>query len=79
MKLVAAPLVAFAVCRLSGVGGTAVEVSVIEAGMPPMVTAAALAVMAGMDAELSVALVGVGIVLSFGTLPFLYWILQVTR
>ena len=79
VKLVAAPLVAFAVCRLSGVGGTAVEVSVIEAGMPPMVTAAALAVMAGMDAELSVALVGVGIVLSFGTLPFLYWILQVTR
>jgi malate permease and related proteins len=52
---------------------------VIEAGMPPMVTAAALAVVAGMDAELSVALVGVGIVLSFGTLPFLYWILQLAR
>jgi malate permease and related proteins len=44
--------------------------------MPPMVTAAALAVVAGMDTELSIALVGVGIVLSFGTLPFLFWILQ---
>jgi malate permease and related proteins len=79
VKLIVAPLVAFAVCRLVGASGLAVEVSVIEAGMPPMVTAAALAVVAGMDAELSVALVGVGIVLSFGTLPFLYWILQLAR
>jgi malate permease and related proteins len=76
VKLVIAPLVAFAACRLAGQSGLAVEVSVIEAGMPPMVTAAALAVVAGMDAELSVALVGVGIVLSFGTLPLLYWLLQ---
>jgi malate permease and related proteins len=79
VKLIASPLVAFAVCRLVGVSGPAVEVSVIEAGMPPMVTAAALAVMAGMDAELSVALVGVGIILSFGTLPALYWLLQFAR
>ena len=76
VKLIAAPLVALACCRLAGVDGMAMEVSVIEAGMPPMVTAAALAVVAGMDAELSVALVGVGIVLSFATLPLLYWILQ---
>ena len=79
VKLVAAPLAAFAVCRLAGMSGGAVEVSVIEAGMPPMVTAAALAVVAGMDAELSVALVGVGIVLSFGTLPLLFWLLQLCR
>ncbi|HEY5512130.1 MAG TPA: AEC family transporter [Geomonas sp.] len=79
VKLIAAPLVAFAVCRLAGVSGPAVEVSVIEAGMPPMMTAGALAVVAGMDAELSIALVGVGIVLSFGTLPILFWILQLAR
>jgi malate permease and related proteins len=79
VKLIAAPLFALAVCRLVGVSGPAVEVSVIEAGMPPMVTAGALAVMAGMDAELSLALVGVGIILSFGTLPILFWILQVVR
>ena len=79
VKLIASPLVAFAVCRLAGASGAAVEVSVIEAGMPPMVTAAALAVMAGMDAELSVALVGVGIILSFGTLPAFYWLLQIAR
>ncbi len=40
--------------------------------MPPMVTAAAMAAIAGMEAELAVALVGVGIIFSFGTLPFLY-------
>ena len=33
----------------------------MEAGMPPMVTAAAMAVIAGMESELSVALVGVGV------------------
>jgi hypothetical protein len=79
VKLIAAPLVAFAVCRLAGLSGTAAEVSIIEAGMPPMVTAGALAVMAGMDAELAVGLVGVGIVLSFATLPVLFWIVQFFR
>jgi malate permease and related proteins len=79
VKLIASPLIAYAACRLVGASGPAVEVSVIEAGMPPMVTSAALAVMAGMDAELSVALVGVGIFLAFGTLPILYWLLQLAR
>jgi malate permease and related proteins len=79
IKLLAAPLVTLGVCHLLGVKGLPMEVSVIEAGVPPMVTAAALAVIAGMNAELSAALVGVGIILSFGTLPLLYWILQLTR
>ena len=35
---------------------------------------AAMAVIAGMESELAMALVGVGIVLSFGTLPLLYMI-----
>jgi malate permease and related proteins len=79
VKLVAAPLVTFAVCRALGASGLPMEVSVLEAGMPPMVTAAALAVIAGMDAELSAALVGVGIILGFGTLPLLYTMLQMLR
>jgi len=79
VKLVAAPLCVFAVGRLLGVSGPSFEVSVIEAGMPPMVTAAALAVVAGMDADLAVALVGVGIILSFGTLPVLYGMLHFFR
>jgi predicted permease len=76
VKLLLAPLAALGLCLAVGARGLPMEVSVMEAGMPPMVTAAALAVVAGMDAELSAALVGIGIVLGFGTLPFLYLLLQ---
>ena len=72
IKLIIAPLVVLWGCRLLGLSGLSVDVSIMEAGMPPMVTAAAMAAIAGMEAELAVALVGVGIVLSFGTLPLLY-------
>jgi len=76
IKLVAAPVLALLVCRMFGQHGLASDISIFEAGMPPMVTAGALAVAAGLDAELSVALVGFGIFFSFGTLPLLYWLLQ---
>jgi hypothetical protein len=55
--------------------GLAVDIAVFEAGMPPMVTAGALAVVAGMESELAIALVGVGIIASFATLPILYFLL----
>lgn len=72
IKLIVAPLVVLLVCRLIGITGMAVNVSIMEAGMPPMVTAGAMAAISGMEAELAVALIGVGIILSFGTLPLLY-------
>jgi len=72
VKLVFAPLVALLICRLFGLQGLATDVAVFEAGMPPMVTASALAVAAGMNAELAVALAGLGIILAFATLPLLY-------
>jgi predicted permease len=75
VKLLVAPLLALAVCRLAGLHGLAVDVAIFEAGMPPMVTAGALAVAAGMVPELAVALVGLGIILAFATLPFLYWMI----
>jgi len=43
--------------------------SVLEAAMPPMVTAGVLASEAGLDAELAAALVGVGVILAFVTVP----------
>lgn len=72
VKLIVAPLLALAICRLLDIEGLAADIAVFEAAMPPMVTAGALAAMAGMDAELSAALVGLGIVLAFGTLPLVY-------
>ena len=77
VKLIVAPLVALLVCRMSGFTGMAVDVSILEAAMPPMVTAGALAVVAGMEADLAVAMVGIGIVLSFGTLPAMYWLTRI--
>jgi predicted permease len=76
VKLLAAPMTVLMVCRLAGLSGRGINVSIIEAGMPPMVMAGALAVMAGMDAELAIAIVGVGIVISIATLPVLYWLVQ---
>lgn len=76
IKLIAAPLMVLLFCRLSGISGLAVQVSIMEAGMPPMVIASAMAVIAGMEAELAVALATVGIVFSFCTLPLLYWLIK---
>ena len=76
LKLVIAPVAALLVCRVLGLSGLAVDVSILEAGMPPMVTAGALAVVAGMNAELSAGLVGLGLLASFATLPVFYWLMQ---
>jgi malate permease and related proteins len=75
VKLLLAPLVALVACRLAGLHGLPVDVSIFEAGMPPMVTAGALAVAAGMEPELAVALVGLGLILAFATLPLIYLLL----
>lgn len=70
-----APLLALGLCRVLGLQGEAVNVSVFEAGMPPMVSAGALAILAGLSPSLCAALVGTGIILSFATLPLLYYLL----
>ncbi|HRX84945.1 MAG TPA: AEC family transporter [Phycisphaerae bacterium] len=75
IKLVAAPLAALGFCRLAGWDSEAVRVSIIEAGMPPQITAGAVAIAAGLAPELVAALVGYGILVAFATLPVLYWLL----
>jgi malate permease and related proteins len=75
IKLIAAPVAALLICKIAGWEGEAVRVSIFEAGMPPMVSAGALAILADLSPALTAALVGIGILLSFGTLPVLYQIL----
>jgi len=75
VKLVIAPLLALLFCRSLGLGGEATNVSVFEAGMPPMVSAGALAIIADLSPPLTAALVGLGIILSFATLPLLFQLL----
>lgn len=72
IKLVVAPLTALLVTRLIGWDGELVRVSILEAGMPPMVSAGALAILDDLNSPLAAALVGIGIVVSFVTLPILY-------
>lgn len=72
IKLLIAPFTALLVIRLLGLSGEASQVAIFEAGMPPMVSAGALAILANLSPHLTAALVGVGIVLSFATLPLLY-------
>lgn len=72
LKLVAAPLLALGFCRLAGWDSLPLRVAIVEAGMPPQVTAGAVAIAAGFAPELVAALVGYGILISFATLPLLY-------
>lgn len=71
IKLAVAPLLALLFCRFLGLDSLAARVAVFEAGMPPMVSAGALAIMAGLSPRLTAALIGLGIMLSFITLPLL--------
>ncbi len=75
IKLVASPLMALFVCKIVGLEGDVVDVSIFEAGMPPMISAGAVAIIANLSPALTAALVGMGIVLSFITLPTLYQII----
>ena len=75
LKLVMAPLVALFACKMLGLTSEAAQVAVFEAGMPPMVSAGALALLARLSPALTAALVGLGIVVSFATLPMLHGLL----
>lgn len=76
VKLVVAPLAAFLFCKIMDMQGEVVQVAIFEAGMPPMVSAGALAIMADFSPPLTSALVGAGIILSFVSLPMLYQLLS---
>jgi predicted permease len=56
--------------------GIPFEVSVMEAAMAPMITAAIVSSSYGLKPKLSSMMVGIGIPISFLTLAFWYWILQ---
>lgn len=72
IKLCIAPITALMACKVLGIDSLAARVAIFESGMPPMVSAGALALMAGMSPALTAALVGLGIILSFASLPLLF-------
>ena len=76
IRMAVIPLIFLSLCTLFGLKGPAVHVSIFETAMPPMVTAGALASVAGLKPRLAAAMVGGGIFLSFLTLPLLYRLMQ---
>jgi predicted permease len=75
VKLIFAPFIAIIICEIFDFHGLAAQVSILEAGMAPMITAGVLASMAGLAPRLSSSIVGYGILISFATtglLTFLF-------
>lgn len=68
-KLLAAPLLCWALGVSVGVGGLVLTVGVLQAAMAPMVSAAILADEYGLEATLANTVLGAGIVLSLLTVP----------
>lgn len=76
-KLFITPAVFFLLYRIIlGGNGLAIDVSILESAMAPMITGAILASNYGLKPKLSSMMVGIGIPLSFLTLVFWYYILN---
>ncbi|WP_373003752.1 AEC family transporter [Sulfurimonas sp.] len=75
VKLILAPAVAIFISMIFSWEGLASSVSIMEAGMGPMITAGAVASMAGLAPRLSSAIVGYGVLLSFLTTWILFKII----
>jgi malate permease and related proteins len=76
LKLVLMPALAFALTPWLGLEGLARQAAVMEAAMPTMITAAALAVSSRLAPRLAAAMVGYGVLLSLLTLPAWAWLLR---
>jgi predicted permease len=76
-KLILAPLVIFLLyVPLLGAHGQAVQVTLFEAAMPSMITAAIVASEHDLNPPLANLMVAVGLVLSFFTLTIWWWLLR---
>lgn len=75
IKLIFAPVVAVTINFLFGWNSQAATISIMEASMAPMITAAAVASMAGLSPVLSSAIVGYGILISFLTTFIVYTVI----
>jgi len=75
IRLLITPVIFLLTCKFLGLTGRAIQVSLFETAMPPMVTAGALASIAGLKPGLTSAMVGFGILFSFASLPLIFqWI-----
>ncbi len=71
-KLLLAPALAYFICYMFSWNNQIAQISIMEAGMGPMITAGAVASMAGLAPRLSSAIVGYGIIFAFLTTGVLF-------
>jgi predicted permease len=76
IKLLMMPLLAWAIWTSLGQKGLAVDISIFQAAMPPMISAGAIAIMAGLAPRLVSGIVGLGILIGLMSLPVVFWILR---
>ena len=72
IRLLCTPMIMILCCAMLGISGFVTQVSILETAMPPMVTAGALASIAGLEPRLTASMVGIGILVSFVTLPLIF-------
>jgi malate permease and related proteins len=76
-KLALVPLLLYLLyVPLLGAHGQAIQITLFEAAMPPMVTSAILATEHDLDPPLANLMVAVGVVLSFATLTGWWWLMR---
>ena len=74
-KLLLAPAIIYLVyVVILGASGKDMQVTLFEAAMAPMITAGIISIQYGLDEELATMMLGVGIPLSFLTVPMWYYI-----
>lgn len=76
VKLFIAPIIAIIICKTFDWHNTASIVSIMEAAMPTMITAGAIASMAGLAPKLSSAIVGYGTIISLFTTGIFYTLIK---
>ncbi|WP_166838046.1 AEC family transporter [Rheinheimera pleomorphica] len=76
IKLVMMPALAAALWFSLGYSGVAVDISIFQAAMPPMISAGAIAIMAGLAPRLVSGIIGLGILTGLLTLPLVSWLLH---
>ncbi|KKO48714.1 membrane protein [Arsukibacterium sp. MJ3] len=76
IKLLMMPLLAWAIWTSLGQTGLAVDVSIFQAAMPPMISAGAIAIMAGLAPRLVSGIIGLGILIGLMSLPIVFWLLR---
>lgn len=75
IKLLMMPLLAAVIWYSLGQSGMAVTISIFQAAMPPMISAGAIAIMAGLAPRLVSGIIGLGILLGLVTLPIVFTLL----